>query len=395
MSKLKEKIKILSQAILPDIIEIRRHLHAHPELSFEEYNTAKYVAETLKAMGITPQEGVANTGLTAIIRGKDPSSSFYALRADMDALPITEANEVPYVSQNKGVMHACGHDAHTASLLGAARILHETKDEWSGTIKLIFQPGEEKAPGGALQMIREGVLKDPTPRGIIGQHVMPQLDAGKVGLKSGKYMASCDEIYLTVKGKGGHGAMPELTIDPILISAHIITALQQVISRRASPKTPTVLTIGKIIGEGATNVIPNEVKMEGTFRAFDEAWREEAHGLIKQVATGIAQSMGAKCEAIVVKGYPYVKNDLALTEQVRELAVDFLGEENVVDLDLWMGGEDFAYYSHEIPGCFYRFGVRNEAKNIISPVHTPTFDIDEKALETGMGLMAWLAVSVR
>ncbi|HNP17899.1 MAG TPA: M20 family metallopeptidase [Fulvivirga sp.] len=388
-----DKIKQLAQKYASDVVDIRRHIHANPELSYQEYNTAKYVASQLKEVGITPKEGVAETGLTAIIEGKNPGKKVIALRADMDALPIKEANDVVYKSKNEGVMHACGHDAHTASLLGTARILHTLKDEFEGTVKFVFQPGEEKNPGGASLMIKDGALKNPAPTKMFGQHVMPLIPVGKVGFRPGMYMASCDEIYLTVKGKGGHGAIPELAIDPVLITAHIIVALQQIISRNASPKTPTVLSFGKVIANGATNIIPEEVKVDGTFRAMNEEWRADAHKRIKKMAESIAEGMGGSCEVTISKGYPYLENDPALTAEARKAAATYIGEENIVDLDLWMGAEDFSYYTHEVSACFYRLGTRNESKGITSYVHTPTFDIDEKALEIGSGMMAWLAIN--
>jgi len=389
----KDRIKELAKENLQNTIAIRRHLHANPELSYEEFNTAKYVAQQLREIGIKPKEGVAETGLTALIEGKNPDKKVIALRADMDALPIVETNEVSYKSKNEGVMHACGHDAHTASLLGAAKILNAVKDNFEGTIKLIFQPGEEKNPGGASLMIKDGALKNPSPANIHGQHVMPLIPVGKVGFKSGMYMASADEIYLTIKGKGGHGAIPELLTDNVLITSHIIVALQQIISRNASPKTPTVLSFGKVEAHGATNIIPDEVKVAGTFRAMDEEWRAKAHGLITKMAQSIAEGMGATCEVNISKGYPYLENDPELTQKAREIAEGYLGKENVVDLPIWMGAEDFAYYSHEIPACFYRLGTRNEERGITSYVHTPTFDIDESALEIGSGLMAWIALN--
>ncbi|GAB3198799.1 amidohydrolase [Pontibacter aydingkolensis] len=391
MTHTTDKIKQLAQAYAPDTVKVRQHIHANPELSFEEYNTAAYVKQVLEQYGIT-SESMATTGVVALIKGRNPEKKTIALRADLDALPIVEANEVAYKSKNEGVMHACGHDVHTASLLGAARILQDMRDEFEGTIKLVFQPGEEKFPGGASIMIKEGVLQNPAPAGIVAQHVFPMLPAGKVGFKSGMYMASADEIYITVKGKGGHAALPEMNIDPVLISAHLIVALQQIVSRHASPKVPSVLSFGKIEGKGATNVIPNEVKIEGTFRTMNEAWRKEAHQKIRKLAVGLCESMGGSCDIDIKNGYPYLQNDPELTAIARTAAVDYLGEENVVNLDLWMGAEDFAYYSQEVPACFYRLGTRNEERGITSGVHTPTFDIDEAALETGIGLMAYVAL---
>ena len=391
MPKLKAKIKELAARSAPEIVTFRRHLHANPELSFEEVATSKFVASTLNSMGLQ-SNSMAETGQVAFIHGNNPEKKTIVLRADMDALPIAEQNEVSYKSTRAGVMHACGHDVHTASLLGVARILNLLRDSFEGTSKLIFQPGEERIPGGASLMIKEGVLEDPSIRSIFGQHVMPMIDVGKVGFRKGMYMASADEIYLTVKGKGGHGAIPNQVIDPVLITSHIIVALQQVISRNADPKTPSVLTFGKVIANGATNVIPDEVKIEGTFRTLDEEWRARAKQLITKIAKGTAEAMGAECQVNILHGFPYLENNPELTGRARSYAEEFLGKENVLDLDLWMAAEDFAFYSQMIDACFYRLGVRNEAKGITSPVHTPTFDIDEQALEIGAGLMAWLAV---
>lgn len=386
-----DKVKELAQAYAPDTVQVRRHIHANPELSFEEHNTAAYVKQVLESYSIKA-EPMAETGLVALIEGKNPGKRTIALRADLDALPIVEANEVAYKSKNEGVMHACGHDVHTASLLGAARILQELREEFEGTVKLIFQPGEEKFPGGASIMIREGVLQNPAPEKIVGQHVFPMLPAGKVGFRSGMYMASADEIYITVKGKGGHAAMPEQNVDTVLIASHLIVALQQIVSRHASPKVPSVLSFGKVEAKGATNVIPDEVKIEGTFRTMNEVWRKEAHKRIKKLAEGLCESMGGSCDIDIKNGYPFLQNDPELTERARAAAESYLGADNVVDLDLWMGAEDFAYYSQEVPACFYRLGTRNEARGIVSGVHTPTFDIDEAALETGIGLMAYVAL---
>src|SRR5690606_15160852 len=340
-----ERIKQLSKEVSPWVIGHRRHIHAHPELSYQEHKTARYVAECLRDSGIAAREGIATTGVIAEIKGRHPEKKTIALRADMDALPIQEANEVPYRSTVAGVMHACGHDVHTSSLLGTARILNSLRDEFEGTIRLIFQPGEEKNPGGASYMIRDGALKNPQPSGIIGQHVFPLLPVGKIGFREGMYMASCDEIYLRVIGKGGHGAAPELAVDPVVIASHIIVALQQIISRNASPKQPTVLTFGRISGEGATNIIPNEVNIAGTFRAMNEEWRESALEKIKKMAESIAEGMGGRCEVDISRGYRYQKNDPELTGRIRAAAEAYVGKENVVDLDITRGAEDFAYYS--------------------------------------------------
>jgi amidohydrolase len=387
-----EKIKTLSEQYSAEVVESRRHLHANPELSYQEYNTVKFVAEKLRSFGLKVTEGVATTGLIAEIKGQNPGQKSIALRADMDALPISEANEVSYKSQVSGVMHACGHDVHTASLLGTAKILNAVKDQFQGTVRLLFQPGEEKNPGGASYMIRDGALKNPQPSGIIGQHVFPLLPVGKVGFREGMYMASCDEIYLKVIGKGGHAAAPDLAVDPILIASHIIIALQQVISRNASPKQPTVLSFGNIIGKGATNIIPNEVNIAGTFRAMNEEWRASALKKIRHMAESIAEGMGGKCEVEISKGYPYLENNPELTRRIRRAAEAYVGPDNVTDIDITLGAEDFSYYSQVIPASFYRLGTSNPAKGITSYVHTPTFNIDEDALKIGPGLMAWMAV---
>jgi amidohydrolase len=387
----KEQIQQLSKNIFNEVVANRRHLHSHPELSFHEVNTSAYVAGKLDELGLKYQR-MADNGLVALIKGDKPSDQVVALRADMDALPITEANDVSYKSQNTGVMHACGHDAHTSSLLGTAKILTELKSQFAGTVKLIFQPAEEKLPGGASLMIKEGVLENPKPQAVLGQHVMPLIDAGKVGFRAGKYMASTDELYVTVRGKGGHGAQPQQNIDPIIITAHIITALQTIVSRSADPKSPTVLSFGKIIANGATNVIPNEVYLEGTFRTMDEAWRNDAHKKIKKMAEGIAESMGGSCEFNIIRGYPFLINEEKLTANTRAHAEDYLGKENVLDLDIWMAAEDFAYYSQVADSCFYRLGTRNESRGITSSVHTPTFDVEEDAFKISTGLMAYLAL---
>lgn len=388
---LKDKISQLAQQIHSNVVENRRHLHANPELSFHEYQTSAFVAQKLDELGIEYRK-MANTGLVALIKGAKPSVSVVALRADMDALPIVEANDVVYKSKNPGVMHACGHDVHTSSLLGTAKILTDLKEEFGGTVKLIFQPAEEKLPGGASMMIREGVLENPKPDAVIGQHVMPMIEAGKVGFRSGKYMASTDEIYVTVHGKGGHGAQPQQNIDPVLITSHIIVALQQIVSRVADPKIPSVLSFGKVIANGATNVIPNEVYLEGTFRTMDEDWRGIAHQKMKKMAEGIAEAMGGSCDFNIVRGYPFLINEEKLTAELRAYAEEYLGKENVLDLDIWMAAEDFAYYSQVSDACFYRLGTGNQERGITSSVHTPTFDVDENSLGLSTGLMTYIAL---
>ncbi|MCF8238945.1 MAG: amidohydrolase [Saprospiraceae bacterium] len=388
-----DKIQATAQSGHADVVGIRRHLHMYPELSFEEEKTAAYIADRLKEWGIPFTSGWAGHGLVAVLEGSGPGPTV-ALRADIDALPITEANEADYCSRNKGVMHACGHDVHSASLLGALHILWTLRSEWKGTVRAIFQPAEEKHPGGASLLIKEGVLENPRPTRIFGQHVLPSMPAGRVGFREGVCMASADELYLTIEGKGGHGAMPHLTRDPIAITATLISALQQIVSRNANPIAPSVLTFGRIWSDGgATNVIPDKVHVEGTFRALDEAWRAEAHHLLTTMCTGLTASMGATCHLEIRKGYPTLISDVATTRQAKSWAEVYLGQDAVEELDIRMGAEDFAYYSQVMPACFYRLGTGNVAKGITSGLHTPRFDVDETALEIGSGLMAWIAIS--
>lgn len=389
---MKEKVQNLAHKYFDEVIKIRRHIHAHPELSFKEFETSAFLAGKLEELGI-PFQKMAGTGLVALIKGKNPGKKTIALRGDIDALPIHEANEVVYKSQNEGIMHACGHDVHSSSLLGAGMILNDLKDQFEGTVKLIFQPGEEKLPGGASIMIKEGVLENPKPEVIFGQHVIPELECGTVGFKSGKFMASADEIYLTIKGKGGHAALPHKVIDPVLITCNLIVSLQQVISRRANPIIPSVLSFGHFEAIGATNIIPDEVKIKGTFRTFNEGWRAEAHEIIRKMTYNIVESMGGKAELDLEVGYPYLENDEKLTGKAKQFAIEYLGKDKVVDLEMRATAEDFAYFSQEMPACFYRLGVANSKKGIISGLHTPTFNVDEESLLTGIGLMAYIALS--
>ena len=387
----KELIQDLNRKYKTEIISHRHHLHAYPELSFEEFNTSLYIQKVLTEKSITHSSGWAKTGVVATIGN---GSRVVGLRADIDALPIKESNEVSYSSKNEGVMHACGHDVHTASLLGAAMILKEIEEHLPITLKLIFQPGEEKLPGGASILLEEGVLKDPDVEVILGQHVHPQLEVGKVGICPGPFMASADELHVTVTGKGGHAAMPESCIDTVMVSAEIISALHKITGRYA-PKEATLLTIGKINSTGgATNIIPDEVKMYGTFRAFNEEWRDRAHKIIKETAEGIASAYGAHCEMNILKGYPYLHNNEILAHKVKSEIQEYMGEENTVDLPMRMTGEDFAFYSHIIPACFYRIGTSNASKGISSGVHTSTFDVDEEVFAHSSGLMSWIALHV-
>ncbi|MDB5201733.1 MAG: amidohydrolase [Ferruginibacter sp.] len=387
-----EKIKKLASDYKDEFIAVRHHIHSNPELSYQEFQTSAFIQQQLTAMDI-PFQVLATTGVAGLIKGKNPESRIVALRADMDALPILEENNVDYKSKNNGVMHACGHDVHTTCLLGAAKILQATKDNWEGTVKLIFQPGEEKNPGGASYMIREGVLENPAPEKIFALHVHPGMEVGQFSFRGGMVMASADEIYITIKAKGGHAAAPQYTADTILIASHLIVSLQQIISRNNNPFNPSVLSITSFQGGNTTNVIPSEVKLMGTFRAMNEEWRFQAHELIINQTKLLVAAMGAEADITIDVGYPFVLNNEALCKTAMAKAEEFVGSENVSETELRMGAEDFAYYSHQIPACFFRLGAGNKAKGITSGVHTPTFNIDESAIEQGMGMMAWLAVS--
>ncbi len=388
-----ETLKQRAEEIFPDVIQLRRTIHQNPELAFEEHETSALVKSELEKWGIEYEENVAKTGVVGYVQGQGSGEDkVIALRADMDALPIHEANEVDYKSKNAGKMHACGHDVHTSSLLGAARLLQEQRAHFPGTIKLIFQPSEEKLPGGASVMIEEGVLANPNVTSIIGQHVMPYIDVGRIGMRKGIYMASADEIYFTVKGQGGHAAQPQNFIDPVIITAHIITQLQTVVSRMADPRIPSVISFGKVHAHGATNVIPNEVAVEGTYRTMNEGQRDKAHAMIADIIHHTAKSMGGSADINIVKGYPVLTNDEELGSRAREWVDSYVGPENVENLDLWLAAEDFAWYTQEVPGCFYRLGTRNVSKGIVHGLHTPQFNVDEDALRLSTGLMAWLAI---
>jgi len=388
---LKKKIKELSEYYLQEIIEIRRHIHKHPELSFQEKETSAYIKSVLRKWQIPFQEDIADTGIVVILKGKNFEKKCVGLRADFDALAITEENNVSYCSENKGVMHACGHDAHTASLLGTAKILCELKTQWEGSVKVVFQPAEEILPGGAKQMIKEGVLENPKVNSMFGQHVFPDLEVGKVGFKTGMYMASTDELHITINGKGGHAALPKKNKNPIKVASKLISDLYDYFDNEK--QIPSVFSIGFIQGNGSTNIVPDKVKMMGTLRAMDEDWRKNAHQQMLIIADTIEKKCGVEIDFEIRKGYPFLENDVPLTEKAIFLAKEYLGDENVTLLPARMTAEDFSYFSKEVPSCFYRLGTANKEKDIVHNLHTSRFDIDEKSLEIGMGFMAWIAIA--
>ncbi len=389
----KDHINSLVSKEVDSLLKTRRYLHAHPELSERENKTASYISDLLRSWKIDHQTGIGGYGITGVVEGKKPNKRVVALRADMDALPIMEENDLPYKSVNNGIMHACGHDVHMTCLLGSVKILHELRHEFEGTVKFIFQPAEELVPGGAFRMIEEGVLENPTPEVICAQHVFPDLEVGQLGFKSGLYMASSDEINLYIKGKGGHAAIPEQYNNTILAAAQILVDLDKMMTTNKVPEIPSVLAFGKLIGDGACNLIPSEVKIHGTFRTFDEAWRKKAHKLIVQIAKKTAALYGATCEIVIDKGYPFLMNDYKVTEIAKNAATEFLGKENVKELELRTTVEDFARYTQLIPGCFYRLGTANQSKDIASNLHTSTFNVDEKSIEIGTGFMIWNALA--
>jgi amidohydrolase len=386
-----QKIHELAAQLLPKVTEQRRHLHAHPELSFQEFHTSDYIAKQLDELGIPYTKGYVKTGIVALIEGKNPHNKVFAIRGDMDALPITEKTGLPFSSTNPGVMHACGHDVHTSCVLGAAALLNSLKSEFEGTIQLIFQPGEEVLPGGASLMIAEGALNSPVPDAIIGQHVFPQMDAGKVGFRPGMYMASTDEIHIDVIGKGGHAAEPDRIVNPLVIASKIILELYKINELGREKGIPTIVSVGYIQGLGATNVVPDMVALKGTFRTLNEEWRTEVLEMMEKISTQIASEMGGKVDVDLRKGYPYLENDVDLTLRAKQYAIELLGPENVLDLDLRMGGEDFSYYTQIMPGCFFRLGTSTPG-NPSSGLHTPTFTVDESALKVGMSVLSWIAL---
>ncbi len=392
MADIKEIIKKQSSEIVDEIVSIRRMFHQNPELSGNEFETAEIIHNILTEWGIEHQTGIAGTGISGVVYGKKGKGKIIGLRADMDALPISETSGVAFSSVNKGVMHACGHDMHMASLLGCIKILNEITEYFSGGVKFIFQPSEEKYPGGAIQMINAGILKNPSVDLMFGMHVMPELPSGIAGFKAEKYMASTDEIYITITGRGGHAANPQQNIDPIVIGSNVVIALQQIVSRYAPPAIPTVISFGKFEGLGRTNIIPDEVKLEGTIRTFNEEWRLKAHRLIKDIACGTASSFGATCDVFIDKGYPFLYNNPELTHRASCFAKEYLGNSEVVDMEVRMTAEDFSYYANEVPSCFYRIGVGFKSGKKFN-LHSSKFILNESSMLNSMGLMCWITYS--
>jgi amidohydrolase len=392
MSITKEQINKRAEELYEEIVEIRRYLHTNPELSFEEVNTSRYICSILDSWNVTYRSGIAGNGIVAEIRGRN-EGAVIGFRADMDALAIHELNDISYKSINEGVMHACGHDVHSASLLGLVKMLNELKKDFNGVVKFVFQPGEERIPGGAKLMLEDNLFGDEEPEIMIAQHVYPELEAGTIGVKEGQYMASSDEIYITVEGKGGHAALPHTLVDPVLISSHLIVALQQIVSRNAPAAIPTVLSFGKVVADGAVNVIPNKVTIEGTFRTMDEEWRAKAHEQVKLISKNIVEGMGGKAQVEIRKGYPALYNNPQLTSNVRNYAIDYLGQKKVNELQIRMTAEDFAYFSQRYPSVLFRLGVAAEGTKG-APLHTPNFNVDERAMVTSVGFMTWLALNL-
>ncbi|CAA9550945.1 MAG: N-acetyl-L,L-diaminopimelate deacetylase homolog [uncultured Thermomicrobiales bacterium] len=376
--------------ILPGVVADRRHLHEHPELGFQEVETARFVAGRLAALGVEDvRTGIAKTGTTALVRGTGDgpgAGKTLLIRADMDALPIQEENEVDYRSKHDGVMHACGHDAHTAMLLGTARLLMERRDRFAGTVKLLFQPAEE-GPGGAKPMIDAGVLDDPKVDAALGLHIAQEQPLGTIGVRPGPAMAASDGFTVTIRGKGGHGARPQSTVDPVAIGAQIVVALQTVVSRETNPITPAVVTVGAFRAGQAANVIPDTAELRATVRSFDQGERERLAERLEALVRGIATAMRAEVDFAYRFGYPPTVNDPAMTAIVRAAATETVGAERVLEPDPIMGAEDMSYFLERVPGCFFFVGSRNPDRGLVWGHHHPRFDFDEEALGTGISTM--------
>lgn len=387
---MKNKIQDLSRQLFDETVQTRRHLHRYPELSFKEFATTDYLTQKIEALGLPVFSQFSETGLLTKIEKGNAGKRSILLRSDMDALPIVEKNHIDYCSENNGVMHACGHDVHMASLLSAIKIL--LQQDFNGTIWCLFQPAEEKLPGGAKQMIDNGLLDFVKPDFVIAQHTLPNLEAGKIGVHAGYYMASTDEFYLTIKGKGGHAALPHEITDTVLLTSELIVKLQKIVSHFVPASIPTVLSFGKIVANGTTNVIPSEVKIEGTFRTMSEEWRIKTHDKITNIIDLTTQEFGADYDLEIRHGYPVLYNNPDAVAQFKEHAQHYLDAKNVLDLDIRMTAEDFAYFSQEVPSILYRIGTGNKDKGITHPLHSDAFNIDESVLEFSPGLMAFAAI---
>jgi len=391
---LREHILREAESLLPEIVEIRRHIHQHPELSYAEYETAAFISSKLDTMGIEHRTGIAGTGIVGFIRGEAAGRGLtIGLRADMDALPITEAGASEYHSRNEGVMHACGHDAHVAMLIGAAGIIKSLRKEFAGTVLLVFQPGEEKAPGGARMMIETGIFRNFNPDMFIAQHILPDMQSGTVGFHAGPYLASCDEIYITVAGRGGHAAQPSQYTDQIYIASELVISLKDTVAEKSKGQAATILGIGKITGMGATNVIPEKVEIAGTFRTFDERWRKEAKEIIRKTASEIARKRGVSIDVNIVEGYPVLVNNEPLTNRAVELSRQLLGDAKVKEVPDRMSSEDFSFFAEKYPSFLFRLGITPDGEKM-RPAHTPYFDMDESSMATGTATMAWLALNL-
>ena len=388
------KIQELAAEIFPEVVALRRDIHLHPELSYEEVRTTALITDYLLGLGITPEPPLLETGVIALIRGEHKSSrgKVVALRADIDALPLNEENLHGFCSLESGKMHACGHDMHTAMLLGAAKILSQMKDELAGDVLLIFQPAEEKAPGGAKPFLDAGLFRTFNPSVIIGQHCFPNVETGKVALCKGSFMAATDELYFTVTGQGGHASAPQKAADPVLAAAHIITAVQHLVSRVVPPHEPAVVSIASIHGGNAPNVIPRQVTMSGTMRTMNEDVRSVVQEKLRQTVEHVARGLGVEAEVEIRKGYPVLFNDLAVTDHAEVICSEYLGKENVLESEPLMTAEDFAYYLQECPGTFWQIGTGTLPHEKNNTLHSPTFNPSEHALEIGSGLFAYTAL---
>ena len=385
-----ERINIEVKNVLDEVIHIRRHLHQFPELSFQEEKSSAYIQKKLSAIGVNYKTGFAGTGILASIEGHKKGKTI-ALRADMDALPIREETGLEFASVNKGIMHACGHDMHSAILLGVIKVLNSMKEEIAGKVLFVFQPGEEMLPGGALRMMEDGLFDEDEPEAIIALHVLPEMETGNLGFKEGMYMASGDEIYIKIKGNGGHAALPFLTNDTVLAASALILNLQQIVSRRSDPKIPSVLSFGKFIAEGATNVIPKEVFIEGTFRTFDEDWRLKAHRLIESVVKSTVEAYGLEAELEIKKGYPTLYNNPTLTQKLKSACEKLLGADRIETMDLRMTTEDFGWFAQKYTSCFYRLGAKSSGNE--GNLHSNSLILNEDAIEFGIKSLVYSVLS--